>query len=92
MGEIADMMLDGTLCAGCGSAIDFDGGDGIPRYCSDACFCDVLAPGVSRTPAKTSAPRTSANTVTCPICKRRAKLTGLGQHVRDAHPETQMES
>lgn len=32
MGEIADMMLDGTLCEGCGVYL----GDecGYPRYCS----------------------------------------------------------
>lgn len=36
MGEIAEMMLDGTLCAGCGVYLEGDG-EGIPRYCSKAC-------------------------------------------------------
>lgn len=33
MGDIADMMLDGTLCEGCG---EYLGGEsfGVPRYCS----------------------------------------------------------
>ena len=32
MGEIAEMMLDGTMCAGCGEFLG--GGDlGIPEYC-----------------------------------------------------------
>lgn len=33
MGEIADMMLDGTLCEGCG---EYLGGSasGFPRYCA----------------------------------------------------------
>jgi endogenous inhibitor of DNA gyrase (YacG/DUF329 family) len=37
MGEIADMMLDGTMCAGCGEWMD-DGEDG-PGYpcCCEAC-------------------------------------------------------
>lgn len=40
MGDMADMMLDGTLCAECGVFIDdeeegYDGADGIPRYCYD---------------------------------------------------------
>lgn len=35
MGEVAEMMLDGTLCEGCGEYI----GDpvGFPQYCSDEC-------------------------------------------------------
>lgn len=32
MGEISDMMLDGTLCAGCGEYIGSDAGH--PVYCS----------------------------------------------------------
>ncbi len=31
MGEIAEMMLDGTLCAGCGVFLNGDG-DGRPPY------------------------------------------------------------
>jgi hypothetical protein len=37
MGEIAEMMLDGTLCECCGEYIDDDGGEGFPRYCSADC-------------------------------------------------------
>lgn len=44
MGEIADMMLEGGLCAGCGSFIDLDGGDGFPRYCSPQCSNDYGIP------------------------------------------------
>lgn len=36
MGEIAEMMLDGTLCAGCGEALEGEG-EGFPRYCSEQC-------------------------------------------------------
>ncbi|MBZ9939183.1 hypothetical protein LB518_22995 [Mesorhizobium sp. BR1-1-16] len=39
MGEIAEMMLDGTLCEGCGAYLDGEG-DGIPRYCSRECASD----------------------------------------------------
>ena len=35
MGEIAEMMLDGTLCEGCGEFIGE--GDGFPQYCSSTC-------------------------------------------------------
>lgn len=38
-GEIAEMMLDGTLCEGCG---EWMGGEGFggPRYCSASCARD----------------------------------------------------
>ena len=34
MGEIADMMIDGTLCGGCGCYLDGDA-DGFTRFCED---------------------------------------------------------
>src|SRR6185312_10679181 len=46
MGEIADMMLDGTLCEGCGEFMG-DDGDGWPRYCSPDC---AAARGMPYTP------------------------------------------
>lgn len=39
MGEIADMMIGGDLCEGCGMALDGEG-YGIPRYCSNECARD----------------------------------------------------
>ena len=38
MGEIAEMMLDGTLCEGCGEFIGSD--NGYPTYCSPQCAGD----------------------------------------------------
>lgn len=38
MGEIAEMMLDGTLCECCGAYIG--PGEGFPRYCSKQCALD----------------------------------------------------
>lgn len=40
MGEIADMMLDGTLCECCGEYIDDDEASGFPRYCCRQCAED----------------------------------------------------
>ena len=40
MGEIADMMLDGTMCEACGEFIDDGGAAGFPRYCSPQCAGD----------------------------------------------------
>ncbi|MGL3154057.1 hypothetical protein [Enterococcus faecalis] len=34
MGEIAEMMLGGVLCASCGVFLDVDG-NGYPEYCED---------------------------------------------------------
>ena len=70
MGEVAEMMLDGTLCAGCGVYLHGDG-EGIPRHCEDC--CDPVMPIMSR-------PK-----VSCPICKKRVKAAGLEDHKRDAH-------
>lgn len=36
MGDIADMMLDGTMCECCGEFIDEDP-PGYPQYCSLSC-------------------------------------------------------
>lgn len=36
MGDIADMMLDGVLCATCGTFLD-EIGNGGPAYCCKAC-------------------------------------------------------
>lgn len=39
MGEVAEMMLDGTLCEKCGVALCGDS-PGFPRYCSKQCAED----------------------------------------------------
>lgn len=40
MGEISDMMLDGTLCEVCGEFIDDDEGGEFPRKCA-ACEAEA---------------------------------------------------
>jgi hypothetical protein len=40
MGEYAEMMLDGTCCAGCGEYMG-GGSPGHPGYCSAACGRDA---------------------------------------------------
>lgn len=77
MGDIADMLLDGTLCECCGSYIEGDG-DGIPRYCSPQCARDR---GVSVVDMTDKGPEKTA----CPECGKRVKLAGLFQHRRDVH-------
>lgn len=76
MGDIADMMLDGTLCEGCGVYIEGEA-PGYPRHCSAQCRTDC-SPAV----APKSQPIAK---VKCPICKRKVKHNGLADHMRDAH-------
>ena len=42
MGEIAEAMLDGTMCAGCGEYLDSEDAQemGIPMFCTDECAKD----------------------------------------------------
>lgn len=74
MGEIAEMMLDGTLCECCGAFIGAS--VGYPRYCSTKCANDR---GVTEVhPAR-------HNKTSCPQCSKRVKTIGLWQHIRDVH-------
>jgi hypothetical protein len=74
MGEIADMMLDGTLCEGCGEFLGADGG--FPQRCA-ACSRDSSASSAIDAVIGTKVP--------CPTCKRHVKPTGLKDHMRDKH-------
>lgn len=69
MGEIADMMLDGTLCEGCGEFLGNSGG--FPSYCYECSRERNLAPPSEK--------------VRCPICRKKVKAVGLADHQRDAH-------
>lgn len=76
MGEVADMMLDGTLCEGCGVYLGADGG--FPQRCASCGPVDEQSiPDLRmlRNRAK----------VGCPECGRRVKETGLKDHMRDRH-------
>jgi Zn finger protein HypA/HybF involved in hydrogenase expression len=73
MGEIAEMMLEGTLCEGCGVFMG-DAGPGHPRRCWD---CRKDQTGIHPLLRK----------VNCPRCQRRVKEVGLADHMRDKHGE-----
>lgn len=58
MGDIAEMMLDGTLCEGCGVYLPGEG-EGIPRYCED-CIGHARAAGLVEPKEKTAAQKARA--------------------------------
>ncbi len=75
MGDITEMMLDGTLCEGCGVALD-GAGEGFPRRCRDC-----------RDEPVHELPKKAAKRY-CPDCGRRVKPAGLADHMRDVHKAT----
>lgn len=80
MGDIADAMLDGTLCECCGEYIGSDAG--YPQYCSDECAADSGAEEEAPTNEEADTQRH------CTTCGKRLKSTaGVRQHMRDKHGE-----
>jgi hypothetical protein len=73
MGDIADMMLDGTLCEGCGEYLGE--GDGFPQYCASCRAGNAFD----------NAPKTKACKVSCKECGKRVKEAGLADHMRVVH-------
>jgi hypothetical protein len=85
MGDISDMMLDGTLCATCGAAMDDVADDdfdapGFPRYCCKAC-----EPEPEQRRMNLSRNTLSVDKTNCPTCGARVKKTGLADHMRAKH-------
>lgn len=78
MGEISEMMLDGTLCQGCGvlmgDACDY------PRSCFD---CAKEERAIKH--GKVLVRHQEIKKVKCPTCQKRVKAIGLSDHQRDVH-------
>jgi hypothetical protein len=91
MGDVADMMLDGTLCEMCGVFVS-DTPPGYPQYCSPECAKDRGAdfvPAITATKPTVAAklPHYSVK-VPCSVCNRSVKRSGMRDHMRDAHQLT----
>lgn len=81
MGEIAEMMLDGTMCAGCGEWLnDGEDGDGFPGYCASC------APDYEDGIARTKCGQLRPSKTNCPHCDKLVKKVGLEQHIKHKHP------
>ena len=78
MGDVADMMLDGTLCAGCGQSLDMEP-CGYPMYCGE-CGDFPGAEVVIKTTIDIQKPA-AQNPAACPDCNKRFKNGyALGAH------------
>ena len=95
MGELAEMMQDGTLCESCG---EYLGGDEFKvPLCCGPCSRERRAAGnyVQRLgkfwqdlgPVTDKTPRAAVK-AKCPVCGKAVKATGLADHARDAHGDT----
>ena len=86
MGDIADMMLDGTLCEGCGGYIDGNS-NGIPRLCSSCkpTKAERAATNIARNAAEMALKKKGK----CITCGRRVRLVGMADHMKDAHGAAQ---
>ena len=81
MGEIADMMLDGTMCSSCGEWLHGGAdGDGYPKMCR-GCQKESNIETHTRKQAM-------EKKMACPTCGKKVKQVGLADHTRDAHKGT----
>ena len=96
MGEVADMMLDGTMCEGCGEFLHGEAA-GHPNYCSERCARDRGAdwwlemngydPAAAplRQPRKRRRPKGTRDTP-CPVCGKMFRgQEGMENHRRMKH-------
>lgn len=93
MGEIAEAMLDGTMCSQCGEYLGSDAG--YPILCASCKREERRQPSVGRgnrynvkaAPkiAQPGDPIKVGDTIACPFCVKRVKMVGFGQHMLDQH-------
>ena len=91
MGEIADMMLEGQMCQGCGEILGQ--GDGYPVFCKgcqremglDAYGDKIDAHNDKQATTKGGEPINRPSKVNCPECNKLVKKAGLAMHRKDVH-------
>ena len=88
MGEIADMMLEGQMCQGCGEILG--DGDGYPTFCG-GCQSENGINELGETASDTGTttkdgkPIRRPGKTNCPQCNKLVKIVGLDQHIKDVH-------
>lgn len=92
-GEIAEMMLDGMLCQGCGDVIgDYESGEGLgyPGYCA-GCQPDTDSIEIRHLPTETKSQGKRRRAIAmeprcCLMCgKKMLTAEGVSAHMRDVH-------
>jgi Zn finger protein HypA/HybF involved in hydrogenase expression len=84
MGEIAEMMLDGTLCEGCGVFLNAEP-EGFPCRCGSCAreSKEIRSAGNIAANQKKGAEQKK---IPCTVCGRKVKSIGMANHMKDAHP------
>lgn len=86
MGEIAEMMLDGTLCSVCGEFLGHS--DGYPVTCFT---CSSGEPVPPRSTLRQPASRRQLKPWQCGLCSKKPRFAlgaALKDHMRDKHGVT----
>lgn len=89
MGEIAEMMLDGTLCEGCGVFLNAEPA-GYPCRCS-SCAAEAKTERAARNVAANQKKHAEQKKIPCSVCGRKVKTIGMPNHMKDAHPAVQQQ-
>jgi Zn finger protein HypA/HybF involved in hydrogenase expression len=84
MGEVAEMMLDGTLCEGCGVFLNAEPTGYLCR-CKD-CATEARSERVKRNVAANQKLQGEQKKIPCSVCGRKVKTIGMPNHMKDAHP------
>lgn len=87
MGEIAEMMLDGTLCEGCGVFLNAEP-TGYPCYCG-SCAAERKASRKAQNVAVHQKKQAEQKKIACKVCGRKVKTIGMPNHMKDAHSASQ---
>lgn len=83
MGDVADMMDDGTLCSSCGVFLSTEP-MGFPVECSE-CRADTTRDEKARRKANNIEHAARQKKVKCPQCGKRVKEVGLPYHIKAVH-------
>ena len=82
MGDIADMILEGCMCQGCGEFLGE--GEGFPAYCP-SCQSDENKAEKALKKAANIEKNARQKKTKCPDCGKKVKEIGLSMHRRDVH-------
>lgn len=85
MGEVAEMMIDGTLCQGCGIFLN-ESAPGHPCHCYE-CAAEGKADNKARRISEHHKQQAAQKKIPCEKCGRRVKVVGMADHIRDSHSE-----